>query len=491
MLGCNPAAGPTVRRIGGGGLDVDGGVFPRDAGQLDAAGSCDDDSDGERGMGCGGSDCADEDPRVNSNAVEVCDGVDNDCDGVVDQGPLGLCRYLMLTGEGDDAELGFRFGSPLDVDGDGVADIATGGRFADFTVLDTGYVGVWSTSDGRRLQRWEGQDPGGLLGHSVFVADDLDGDGHRDVVASAPQGAVDGGTRGAVYAWSGMGGALIWSRLGGLNEVFGWHVEPIADLNGDGVDDVVCSSIGANRIDLLDGRDGHTFGSLNNPGDALLFGWHHRSVADVDGDGLPDIVAGAPGTELPELGSVGAAFVLSSATGETVLKLVGEYGAENYGLMVEGLPDLDGDSRPEIAVGRHQLSNPEGPRTGQVDIHSIATGALIHRWSGHEDREMFGRFISAIPDVDGDGTGDVAVSAPWASLGALPHVGRLEVRSGRSGAVLAELRGSTAEEWLGWTVVPGHDLTAPGIHGLVVSALRAEQGGHPGAGYVAVFLWGR
>jgi hypothetical protein len=52
----------------------------------------------------GGTDCNDADPEVNPRAVEVCDGVDNDCNGLVndaDPGAVGVDWYL--DGDGDGA----------------------------------------------------------------------------------------------------------------------------------------------------------------------------------------------------------------------------------------------------------------------------------------------------------------------------------------------------------------------------------------------------
>ena len=68
-------------------------------------GSCRDDEDGDGS--CAESDCDDADPDVNPSAREVCDGVDNDCDGVADD-------------NAEDAEIWY-----LDADGDGYGDETT------------------------------------------------------------------------------------------------------------------------------------------------------------------------------------------------------------------------------------------------------------------------------------------------------------------------------------------------------------------------------
>ena len=76
---------------------VDGafaGYYSQVAQWLDPAGGCDDDLDGDGFVSeaCGGNDCNDNDPEINPLAGEICDdGVDNNCDGQIDEGCGTVC----------------------------------------------------------------------------------------------------------------------------------------------------------------------------------------------------------------------------------------------------------------------------------------------------------------------------------------------------------------------------------------------------------------
>jgi hypothetical protein len=80
------------------------------------------DGDGYDDVAWGGDDCDDGDAAVNPGAVELCDSVDNDCDGTVDVGATDASDWYE------------------DGDGDGYGD-ATGTPVTDCTMPSTGYVG--------------------------------------------------------------------------------------------------------------------------------------------------------------------------------------------------------------------------------------------------------------------------------------------------------------------------------------------------------------
>jgi hypothetical protein len=93
---------------------------------------CEDaDADGYRDHACGGSDCDDTDPTKHPGAGEHCyDGLDNDCNGLIDGDDAGGCPS-----------------GCVDADGDGYFDVACGGSDCD-DALETAFPAAVELCDG-------------------------------------------------------------------------------------------------------------------------------------------------------------------------------------------------------------------------------------------------------------------------------------------------------------------------------------------------------
>ena len=403
----------------------------------------------------------------------------------------GWCVARRFAGTVPGGELGFRFGEPLDVDDDGTADVAAGARFTlDRSTLQNGNATVWSGATGAPLRSWTGDLPDGLFGHWVLPVPDLDGDRRADVVIAAPTARADGHVRGVVSARSPATGKEIWQRSGQDGQNLGWDLAPAGDANADGVPDVLAGapSVDAGSVKLLSGKDGTVLRTYSPPADVQSFGWYVASVGDVDRDGRPDLAAGAPLEPGIADAKVGGAYVLSARDGRIVHHWQGAVKLDGFGEVVAALGDLDGDAVGEIAVSAPRTNDQTRALPGEVFVYSGRTGKELRRWTGTQPGELFGRMVVSAGDVDGDRVDDVAIGAPWHRVGERARVGRLELRSGRTGKVLYQLFGDEADSWFGWHVRRAPDPDGGKRPALLVGALRHSVEGEPASGVLDLLV---
>jgi len=420
------------------------------------------------------------------------DGGSHDCTDT----QRGWCLARRIAGSDPQGELGFRFGEPLDVDGDGHADIAAGARFKlQQKTLQNGNAAVWSGADGTLIRAWDGELPDGLFGHWVLPVPDLSGDGLADLIISAPNARVDGIYRGVVFARSPKTGAQIWQRPGTRAENFGWDMVAAGDRNGDGMTDlfVGAPSQDGGQVYLVSGKDGAILRTYapESPVETFgveTFGWYVAALGDLDGDGQGDLAVGAQLDRDDSGVSVGGAYVLSAATGRQLFAWKGTDDLGGFGEVVAGLGDLDGDGKGEIVVAAPRTNDVSRTLPGEVRIYSGATGAELRRMSGSQPGELFGRMVANVGDVDGDGMDDLAIGAPWYRRGNDAKVGRFELRSGRTGAVLAELFGDGLDCWFGWHIRRAPDPEGLGRPALLVASLRHPVGGQLGVGVLDLLV---
>lgn len=156
-----------------------------------------------------------------------------------------------------------------------------------------------------------------------------------DVNGSGTDDCIGGGWDYYVYCLEGATGAQIWQAQPAGNRVV-MEILPIRDVNGDSVADVVVGSWDSN-VHVLSGANGATLWSGAMGSDV----WAVDTLADVSGDGIPEVVAGCLG------GGNGSVRVFNGATGQVIWYY--DFSERVYD--VTGGPDLDGDGRADVLVG--------------------------------------------------------------------------------------------------------------------------------------------
>ena len=431
-----------------------------------------------------GGDCADDDDAVSPGADDACGGGDADCDGADDacsrRGEVATADAdLVLWGEaaGDGAGAALGLG---DVDGDTVADLIVAAPRAEGVagaawVLRGPFTASGSLEDaGLRIAGTRDDAPVGGV-----ALGDLDGDGLAEVIVATPLGAavwiVDGARTGALTlddadgAWTGDTGSLLGAALAAGH-----------DLDGDGVPDLVLGAPGSGGVAIGSGRGGGAVAGavwLAGPdgGDA---GAAVASPGDLDGDGLADLVVGAPGAA--EAGVVYVLYgpVATGALDDADARLSGGAAGDHAGAAVAALGDVDGDGLPDLLVGAPGLDpSPDlvdaggaylvrGPALGDTALADAHCTLL-----GDAAGQAAGTTVAALGDLDGAGRGDAAIGGSAAA--------------DRAWVLLAPFAGTIALTYAEITVVGGA-MDAPG-HGLAGGADADGDGapdllvGSPGA----------
>ena len=252
------------------------------------------------------------------------------------------------------------------------------------------------------------------FGTSVAGIGDVDGDGVPDIAVGAKGDDAGGNLRGTVHVITlhSYGGPKKTTEINSATpngpsladgDEFGTSVAGIGDVDGDGTADI---AVGAPGDDSgLEGASGAVYVvfmkpdgtvkstaeiELSSPNGPLLttfdfFGSSVSGLGDMDGDGTPDIVAGARGDDLggASRGALHVMFLNSDGTVQRTAEINSTNGPilSNYdelGHSVAAIGDIDGDGTADIAAGT-PADGTGGLNTGTVHLFLMNSNGTVKR----------------------------------------------------------------------------------------------------------------
>jgi len=260
----------------------------------------------------------------------------------------------------------------------------------------------------------------------------------------------------------------------------------VGDMNNDGYRDFAIGGTGANdqEVTIYSGENGSILAAVTSPPEGLEHGYSIAGVGDVNRDGWNDILIGGP-VSWSGMNNTGAVWLRSGQNlGVYLFASAGAASGDLHGWAVAGLGDINGDDYPDLCFSSPK-EDANGTDAGRVYVRGGgAVTTSLYTWSGEAAGDEFGSTVAAAGDVDGDSKGDVLVGAPKNDAGGV-SAGRAYVRSGANGSILYTLTGEAAGDEFGRGLAGLGDINQDGMGDFAVSApFNDEASGNAGKIYV-------
>ena len=390
--------------------------------------------------------------------------------------------------------------------------------------------------------------------HSTAVASagDINGDGIDDLIVGVWDESPNGRHSGLSYVLFGktafradvflsltdfngsngfrLTGAAAWDRSGR-------SVASAGDFNGDGFDDLFIGAWGADPRGEESGSSYIVFGKasgfaadfdlstlsastglrLDGVGLSDRSGYSVASAGDVNGDGFNDVIVGAKYAN-PHGANSGASYVvfgrasgsptlrLSTLDGNNGFKLSGVAAGDESGASVASAGDVNGDGFGDLIVGAWLAGSYAGAAyvvfgkasgfAANLDLSTL-NGSNGFKLNSEPARDFAGRSAASAGDVNGDGYGDLIVTAIGNDTNGTDS-GAVYVVFGKASGFAATidlstvtgssgfaLRGDSVFDPVGASAASAGDVNGDGYDDIILGTPSADgHGANSGGGYV-------
>ena len=262
------------------------------------------------------------------------------------------------------------------------------------------------------------------------------------------------------------------------------YVAALGDVNGDGIPDFVVGApsaqtngVATGEVDVRSGKDGSLLYTV--PGDMEGFGESVANIGDIDGDKVNDFAVGSPFAVNSASLATGAVWAFSGATGTSLWTT---YGPKAYfGTTVAGIGDVDLDKIPDVVVGVPA----ETATQSRMSMLSGKDGSVL-KTSLVANTRGLGVSACGVGDRNNDGSADFLMGDFLATNGSGDvNAGRAYIYSGKDFSLIRTYDGEDTTDEFGASCAEIDDVDGDNVRDELISAARAPStGGTLGAAYI-------